>query len=184
MKKNFYINIVLILFLISCEKKDSYIDNHYILLNDKKVSIENAIIKLSSGDLANSDNFRLIFYSDGVSFFKDQYGNDSIVYNQNAIRVYYWMYKPISKKDIAGEYIYRSGYNDTLLFFNQAGYLNNNIGSDGMHYVADSGIVRIKGYTDYYEVNFEFYSHDYDDQSKLVSLKGKYTDNIPIEYDN
>lgn len=185
-RQSILIFIVLVIF-ISCEKENNTPGN-YFLINNEKIEIETAQLILQDGETVTGlKDFRLRFYTKGVYFYKNKAGYDSIVYDDNSIRIYFWLYKPKDKVGYSGEYVYYIGNypytNDFPYSFDEAGYLNSGINGHGISDIADSGKVIIKEIFGILTIDFEFFRSGVVHKPGSYDIKGKFIGKIQMIYE-
>jgi len=173
---------LILLLLQSCEKQSIAIREKYFIVNEDTIQIETVRLNIDQGmTYTGLKSYRLNFYSKGVTFLQNHNGFDSIVYNANSYRIWYWLYKPKDSTGYKGKYKYYSGCfpytNDSAFSFDVAGLLRVDSNGLGSQTLADSGIVIISEVDNEFHIDFEFYSTGW---PLNVDCNGKYVGNVQM----
>ncbi len=166
---------VLVTAFYSCGDKKN---TNFFEIDKSKIQIEKVQL------IPSGNNFRLVLFSNGVHTFKNVNGADSFVYDDNAVKVYYWLYKAAGSSSYTGEYIYYlekdSSANDLTSTFNQAGYFNSGTNGNGISYQANTGKVNIQEKDGIFEIAFEFFQRGTNKSPEQVAIKGSYKGIVEI----
>ncbi len=126
-QQTYYLMIIALIFS-SCEKEKNSQENYFIINGSKTIIDNSRLVLLDGYTITGLKEFYLSFYSEGVSIFKDKDGYDSLVYEDNSIKIYYDLFKPEEDLGFSGVYNYSTrNYpytNDSAYSFTIAAYKN------------------------------------------------------------